>query len=187
MCTLPYCACPHTCVPGGTSRAECRGSRRMRSCWFVAVGSRRHRRCGSQPRHSAGRGWLVAHHDHAHAGPLRFLAGEVAADSAYGSAENLAWLVHERGIEPHTLRLPPQPASQAVAPGQIRPVFDKSQRSDGTFSRSDLAYDHRRDLYTCPGSSSSNTAVPSVSPATVSIPRASCVTVRASSIAVLAR
>ena len=25
----------------------------------------------------------------------------LAADTAYGSAENLAWLVHERGIEPH--------------------------------------------------------------------------------------
>lgn len=57
----------------------------------------------------------------------------LAADSAYGSAENLAWLVHERGIEPHI------------------PVFDKSQRSDGTFSRADFAYDHARDLYTCPG------------------------------------
>ena len=56
----------------------------------------------------------------------------LAADSAYGSAENLAWLVHERGIEPHI------------------PVFDKSQRSDGTFSRSDFAFDHGRDLYTCP-------------------------------------
>src|ERR671927_1411404 len=47
----------------------------------------------------------------------------VAADSAYGSAEMLGWLVHERGIEPHI------------------PVFDKSQRSDGTFSREDFAYD----------------------------------------------
>ena len=57
----------------------------------------------------------------------------LAADSAYGSAETLAWLVHERGIEPHI------------------PVFDKSERRDGTFSRSDFAYDHARDLYTCPG------------------------------------
>ena len=56
----------------------------------------------------------------------------LAADTAYGSAENLAWLVHERGIEPHI------------------PVFDKSQRSDGTFSRADFAYDHERDLYVCP-------------------------------------
>ena len=57
----------------------------------------------------------------------------LAADSAYGSAEKLAWLVHERGIEPHI------------------PVFDKSERKDGTFERADFTYDHRRDLYTCPG------------------------------------
>ena len=56
----------------------------------------------------------------------------LAADAAYGSAENLAWLVHERGIEPHI------------------PVFDKSQRTDGTFSRDDFAYDHKRDCYICP-------------------------------------
>jgi hypothetical protein len=41
-------------------------------------------------------------------------------------------LVHERGIEPHI------------------PVFDKSERSDGTFSRSDFTYDHEADAYTCP-------------------------------------
>ncbi|MGA0530810.1 IS1182 family transposase [Hansschlegelia sp. KR7-227] len=56
----------------------------------------------------------------------------LAADSAYGSAEMLAWLVHEGGIEPHI------------------PVFDKSARTDGTFSRSEFPYDHARDLYTCP-------------------------------------
>jgi transposase len=56
----------------------------------------------------------------------------LAADTAYGSAENLAWLVHQRGIEPHI------------------PVFDKSQRTDGTFSRDDFAYDRKRDCYICP-------------------------------------
>jgi hypothetical protein len=56
----------------------------------------------------------------------------LAADAAYGSAENLAWLVHEQGIEPHI------------------PVFDNSQRSNGTFSRDDFAYDHKRDCYICP-------------------------------------
>jgi transposase len=56
----------------------------------------------------------------------------LAADSAYGSAENLAWLVHERGIEPHI------------------PVFDKSERHDGTFSRSEFNYDHDQDAYICP-------------------------------------
>jgi transposase len=56
----------------------------------------------------------------------------LAADAAYGSAENLAWLVHERGIEPHI------------------PVFDKSQRTDGTFSRDDFTYDYVSDTYHCP-------------------------------------
>jgi transposase len=56
----------------------------------------------------------------------------LAADTAYGAAENLAWLVHERGIEPHI------------------PVFDKD-RTDGSFARSDFAYDHERDVYICPG------------------------------------
>jgi transposase len=57
----------------------------------------------------------------------------LAADTAYGSAEMLGWLVHERGIEPHI------------------PVFDKSNREDGTFSRDDFSYDHQGDVYFCPG------------------------------------
>src|SRR5471032_1055514 len=56
----------------------------------------------------------------------------LAADTGYGSAEMLAWLVDERGIEPHI------------------PVFDKSERSDGTFSRDDFAHDPAADVYTCP-------------------------------------
>ena len=56
----------------------------------------------------------------------------LAADSAYGSAEMLGWLVYERGIEPHI------------------PVFDKSARTDGTFEREDFTYDHRSDVYVCP-------------------------------------
>ena len=57
----------------------------------------------------------------------------LAADTGYGSAEMLAWLVHEQGIEPHI------------------PVFDKSGRKDGTFSRAEFAYDHQSDTYRCPG------------------------------------
>jgi transposase len=49
----------------------------------------------------------------------------LAADTAYGSAEMLGWLVHGRGIEPHI------------------PVFDKSNREDGIFSRDDFSYDHQ--------------------------------------------
>src|SRR5271169_5832226 len=57
----------------------------------------------------------------------------LVADAGYGSAEMLGWLVDERGIEPHVK------------------VFDKSERSDGTFSRSDFAFDPDRNLYVCPG------------------------------------
>jgi hypothetical protein len=56
----------------------------------------------------------------------------LAADTGYGSAEMLGWLVEERGIEPHI------------------PVFDKSRRTDGTFSRDDFRYDHDGDVYFCP-------------------------------------
>ena len=57
---------------------------------------------------------------------------KLAADRAYGSAEMLGWLVHERGIEPHI------------------PVFDKSARTDGTFEREDFTYDREGDVYFCP-------------------------------------
>ena len=56
----------------------------------------------------------------------------LVADTGYGSAAMLDCLVHERGIEPHI------------------PVFDTSKRKDGTFSRSEFAYDHSEDAYTCP-------------------------------------
>ena len=57
----------------------------------------------------------------------------LAADTGYGSAEMPAWLVDERGIEPHI------------------PVFDKSGRKDGTFSRDDFSYEQAADVYVCPG------------------------------------
>lgn len=53
-------------------------------------------------------------------------------DSGYGSAEMLAWLLYEHGIEPHVT------------------VFDKSARTDGIFSRDDFTYDHTGDVYRCP-------------------------------------
>jgi transposase len=56
----------------------------------------------------------------------------LAADTAYGSAPNLDWLVKEKAIAPHV------------------PVIDKSKREDGTFSREDFIYDKARDIYTCP-------------------------------------
>jgi transposase len=57
----------------------------------------------------------------------------LAADTAYGSAGMLEWLVNQRQIEPHI------------------PVIDKSERKDGTFSRADFTYDPASDLYRCPG------------------------------------
>ena len=57
---------------------------------------------------------------------------KLVADTAYGSAPNLAWLVEERGIEPHI------------------PVFEKSARNNGTFERSAFTYDHEDDSYICP-------------------------------------
>lgn len=56
----------------------------------------------------------------------------LAGDTAYGSADNLGWLVNEKGIAPHV------------------PVIDKSKRDDGTFSRDDFHYDEERDRYVCP-------------------------------------
>jgi hypothetical protein len=61
-----------------------------------------------------------------------FYPTKLIGDTGYGSAEMLDWLVHEQGIEPHI------------------PVFDNSQHTDGTFSRDDFAYGHKRDCYVCP-------------------------------------
>jgi len=55
----------------------------------------------------------------------------LAADTAYGSAPNLHFLVDEKDIAPHI------------------PVIDKSRRDDGTFSREDFIYDEARDCYVC--------------------------------------
>jgi transposase len=55
----------------------------------------------------------------------------LAADTAYGTAKFLGWLVGA-GITP-----------------QI-PVWDKSAREDGTFSRSDFTFDRERNVYVCP-------------------------------------
>ena len=57
---------------------------------------------------------------------------KLVGDTGYGSAEMLGWLVEERGIAPHI------------------PVWDKSKRTDGTFSREDFVYDPATDSYTCP-------------------------------------
>jgi transposase len=56
----------------------------------------------------------------------------LVADTAYGSAPNLDWLVNQQGIAPHV------------------PVIDKSKRDDGTFNREDFTFDKERNVYICP-------------------------------------
>jgi transposase len=55
----------------------------------------------------------------------------LAADTAYGTATFLSWLIGT-GITPHI------------------PVWDKGQRENGTFSRGDFAFDKKRNVYVCP-------------------------------------
>ena len=56
----------------------------------------------------------------------------LAADTAYGSAANLNWLVKDKKIAPHI------------------PVIDKSKREDGTFSREDFTFYKEGNVYLCP-------------------------------------
>jgi transposase len=55
----------------------------------------------------------------------------LAADTAYGTGKFLGWLIGV-GIKP-----------------QI-PVWDRSTREDGTFSRADFTFDKERNVYVCP-------------------------------------
>jgi hypothetical protein len=54
-------------------------------------------------------------------------------DTAYGTAEMLAWMVEEKGIEPHV------------------PLWEKGERGDGTFPRSAFAFEPATNTLTCPG------------------------------------
>lgn len=53
-------------------------------------------------------------------------------DTAYGTAPMLAWMVDEKAIEPHI------------------PVWDRTERKDGTFSRRDFRWDQEANEYRCP-------------------------------------
>jgi len=55
----------------------------------------------------------------------------LVADTAYGTSKFLGWLIGA-GITPHI------------------PVWDKSTREDGTFSRADFTFDNERNVYVCP-------------------------------------
>lgn len=56
----------------------------------------------------------------------------LVGDTNYGTADTLAWLVNEKKIAPHV------------------PVWDKSDRTDGTLSRIDFVWDVETDEYRCP-------------------------------------
>jgi IS5 family transposase len=56
----------------------------------------------------------------------------LAADTAYGTGQFLGWLVKEKRITPHI------------------PVWEKSDRADGIFSRADFIWDKRHGYYICP-------------------------------------
>jgi len=56
----------------------------------------------------------------------------LVGDTAYGTAALLGWLVNDKQIEPHV------------------PVWDKSERQDGSLSRSEFTYDSEQDCYRCP-------------------------------------
>ncbi len=55
----------------------------------------------------------------------------LAGDTVYGAVKLLKWLV-DRSITPHI------------------PVWDKSARHDGAFSRADFVFDQERNIYVCP-------------------------------------
>ena len=57
----------------------------------------------------------------------------LAADTAYGSAANLDWVVNDKHIAPHI------------------PVIDKSKREDGTFSREDFTFRQEAQRLHLPG------------------------------------
>ena len=57
---------------------------------------------------------------------------KLAADTAYGSGGNLAWLM-DRKIEQHI------------------PIFDRSSQTNGVFTRNEFSFDRDADVYLCPG------------------------------------
>jgi transposase len=54
-------------------------------------------------------------------------------DTAYGTAELVGWMVEEKAIKPHVS------------------LWEKAERDDGTFRRSDFVFDPTSNTYSCPG------------------------------------
>ena len=64
---------------------------------------------------------------------LKVRPRRLVADTAYGNAPLLHWMVNDKRIEPHI------------------PVWEKSKRDDGTFSTSDFRFHKESKAYVCPG------------------------------------
>jgi transposase len=56
----------------------------------------------------------------------------LVGDTAYGTAPMLGWMVQDKGIAPHV------------------PVWDRSERKDGTLSSSEFVWDEQANEYRCP-------------------------------------
>ena len=81
----------------------------------------------------------------------------LAGDTVYGAVRLLKWLV-DRKITPHI------------------PVWDKSERTNGTFSRADFVFDSGRNVYICPGGAElTSSAAPRVSFALECVAKLDCV------------
>src|SRR5579859_4218836 len=64
---------------------------------------------------------------------LRLKPERLIGDTAYGAAPMLGWLVEQKQIEPHV------------------PVWDRSERTDGTLNRGEFRFNATDDRYECPG------------------------------------
>lgn len=60
----------------------------------------------------------------------------LVGDTACGVAPMLGWMVNDKQIEPHV------------------PVWDRSERDDGSLSSSDFAFEAKQDRYRCPSANS---------------------------------
>lgn len=63
---------------------------------------------------------------------LQLKPHRLIGDTAYGTASMLGWLVKHKGIEPHV------------------PVWDRSERKDGTFATNAFIWDEQANEYRCP-------------------------------------
>ena len=93
---------------------------------------RGHSRRRGDTRDPPGRSRRRKNHDRPHRRSLRTSYRRGSPPTAHTVRSIVDWLVKTKGIAPHI------------------PVWDKSRRDDGTFSRSDFQFDEARNVYVCP-------------------------------------